>query len=83
MSEKMPILLADGFEKAFIGLGRQGPHRLAVYDYNKCVRILMKREDWSEEDALEWMEFNVVGAWVGEQTPIFVETNVTIDELDE
>jgi len=79
----MPILLADGFEKAFIGLGRQGSKRLAVYDYYKCVSILMKREDWSEEEAIEWMEYNVVGAWVGEQTPIFVEKNVWINELDE
>lgn len=76
------VLLADGFEEAFIGLGRHGPHSMAVYDYNKCVKILMKREGWSEEEALEWMEYNVVGAWVGDQTPVFVETHVSIDDLD-
>jgi len=26
----------------------------------------------TEEDAEEWMEYNVVGAWVGETTPMFV-----------
>lgn len=76
-------LLADGFEKAFIGLGRYGNKNLAVYDYEKCVLILMKKENWSEEEAIEWMEYNVVGAWVGEYTPVFVETTVRIEDLDE
>jgi hypothetical protein len=26
----------------------------------------------SPEEAEEWMEFNVVGAWMGENTPIWV-----------
>ena len=25
------------------------------------------------EEAVEYFEFNVAGAWVGEQTPIFVD----------
>ena len=77
------VLLADGFEEAFIGLGRHGPHNMAVYDYEKCVLILMKKEGWTEEEAVEWMEYNVVGAWVGEQTPVFVETTVRLEDLDE
>ena len=24
------------------------------------------------EEAVEWMEFNVVGAWMGPKTPIFI-----------
>ena len=79
----MPILLANDFEDAFMGLGRQGNKNLAVYDYEKCVLILMKKEDWTEEEAIEWMEYNVVGAWVGEQTPVFVETTVRLEDLDE
>ena len=31
-----------------------------------------KRDGMTQEEALEFFEFNVVGAWVGEQTPIFV-----------
>jgi len=26
----------------------------------------------TDEEAMEFFEFNVVGAWVGEETPIFV-----------
>ena len=32
----------------------------------------MKREGWTYEEAVEWMDFNVVGAWMGEGTPMFL-----------
>ena len=34
-------------------------------------------------DADEYFEFNVVGAWMGENTPIFVERLSDIEELSE
>ena len=67
------VLLADGFEDAFIGIGRQFGYPIAVYDRNKCVEILMK--DMSEEEAIEYFSFNVEGAYVGDKTPIFMEQN--------
>jgi hypothetical protein len=45
-----------------------GPPR-AVYSYDKCVEVLERDMDY--EDAVEYMEFNVTGAYVGEQTPVF------------
>ena len=65
-------LYADGFEKALIGLGWQHTKLIAVYDYNKCVEILIYDQEMTHEEAIEWMEFNVVGSYVGEYTPIFV-----------
>ena len=67
-------LLADGFEDAYVGfLERCTAHDpVACYDYDKCVIILMKRDGMSRIDATEFMEFNVVGAWVGEFTPFFL-----------
>jgi hypothetical protein len=65
-------LYADGFEDALIGLGWQHTKLIAVYDYKKCVEILMTREEMTHEEAIEWMEFNVVGSYAGEYTPIFM-----------
>ena len=31
-----------------------------VYDYDQCTELFMARERWSEEEAIEWMEYNVV-----------------------
>jgi len=68
------ILLADGLGKAFIGVGhRSGCHDVAVYDYDRCAQILMRRDKMSVEDAYEFIDFNVVGSWVGDRTPIFLE----------
>ena len=66
-------LLADGFEDALIGLVSGACRQpVACYDYQKCVRILMKRDKMSEDEAEEFMDFNVTGAYVGETTPLFL-----------
>ena len=65
-------LYADGFEDALIGLGWQHTKLIAIYDYDKCIEILILREDMTHEEAIEWMEYNVVGSYVGEYTPIFM-----------
>jgi hypothetical protein len=67
------ILTADGFEDALIGVV-DGACRapVACYDYAKCIEILMTRDGMEEEDAHEYMSFNVTGAYVGEYTPLFV-----------
>ena len=67
------ILLADGFEEALIGTcsraGGMGP--VALYSADKCIEILMTRDGMSYEGAVEFFEFNVVSAWVGDETPVF------------
>ena len=45
---------------------------MLVYDYDKCVEIFMS-QGMSHEEAIEWMEFNVVNAYMGEGTPIFIK----------
>jgi hypothetical protein len=72
MTDDAPVLFAVGFEGALLGIGRQFNFDVAVYDYSKCVSILVEEQDFSYEDAVEWMEYNVVGAYVGKTTPIFL-----------
>lgn len=70
-------LLADGFEEALVGIttGYVNGHQnaLAVYDRDKCIEILMKRDGMDYDDAEEFLEFNTEGAWMGENTPVFAE----------
>jgi hypothetical protein len=63
-------LLADGFEDALIGHEATGG--CAVYCYNRCLDILMERDQMTYEEAHEFMEFNVVCAHMGDFTPIFI-----------
>jgi hypothetical protein len=66
------VLLANGFEEAFIGVGEQFNDCAAVYDRDACIRILMDRDGMTNEEAEEYFCFNVSGSYVGEQTPIFL-----------
>ena len=66
------ILLADGLDEAFIGIGWQFNTPLAVYDQDKCIEIL-ESQGMTPEEAQEYFYFNTQGAYVGEQTPIFLE----------
>lgn len=66
-------LFADGFAKALVGIGRQYHYQVAIYSYPLCVEVLMERDGQTYEDALEHMEFNVVGGYHGNHTPIFVD----------
>ena len=71
--ENPDALWPDGFEGAYIGMARRcGQPTLAAFSYSKGVAVLMERDAMSCEDAMEWMEFNVVGAWMGEHTPIWI-----------
>jgi len=64
-------LMATGFEEALIGFGYQFNKTLAVYDRDKCINILIAT-GMDYEEAVEYFEFNVVGSYVGETTPVFI-----------
>jgi len=72
LGEDENILLADGFENAFLGIGRQFGEPVAIYDREKCLDILME-DGMNYEEANDYFSFNVEGSYVGEQTPIFLE----------
>ena len=66
------MLKADGFDGAIIGIGQRcGQPDILVYDQEKCIDILID-DGMSREDAEEYFDFNTLGAWVGDQTPIYV-----------
>lgn len=69
------ILIADGLDAAAVGYTTlpDGTEHV-IYDYDKCCSVLMTNSgnEWTYEEAVEWMEFNVVSAYVGPQTPIWM-----------
>ena len=63
-------LTADGFDKALVGCTYEA-NVVAVYDIGLMVTILMDEGlDWM--DAMEYLEYNVFGAYVGEKTPKYM-----------
>ena len=67
-------VLADGFDEAFIGMvERCGlPAPVVLYDKGKCIQILIDRDGMTYEDALDFFEESVLGAWIGDYTPMFL-----------
>lgn len=66
-------LLCDGFDEAIIGMAERinlGP--VVAYDTDKIVEIL-KLDGMSHEEAYEYFEFNIKGAWMGDFTPVFIQ----------
>jgi hypothetical protein len=65
------LLFADGFDDAILGVAeRVGMEAVVAYSTPKIIEILSR--DMTEEEAVEYFEFNILGAYVGERTPVFV-----------
>ena len=64
------ILKADGFDDAVIGIDEKSMR--LIYSVNKCLNILMD-QGMDMTEAVEYFDFNVSGAYVGEKTPIWCE----------
>jgi len=61
------FVIADGFDDAIMGVDEQSMR--LIYSMEKSIEILCKDMPYSE--AIEYFDFNVAGAYVGEKTPIW------------
>jgi len=62
----------DGYDDAICGVAmRYGMNDVAAYDYDKVIGTMVK-DGMTEEEAEEFFSFNQIGAWLGENTPVFV-----------
>ncbi len=64
------LLFADGFDEAILGVGARFSSDVVIYSYEKVIEILCREMDL--EEAEEFFQFNIVGAYVGEATPVFM-----------
>jgi len=71
VENEIDVLFADGFDDAVIGLGRSFDKYKVIYDKSKVIKKLM---EWMTcEEAEEYFEYNIIGAYVGDGTPMFLE----------
>jgi len=65
-------LFADGLDDAIIGVvERIGFNEtIILYDTNKIIKLL-EAEGMSNEEATEYFQYNILGAYMGEGTPAF------------
>ena len=52
----------------------------------KVLKILQERDGMCPDEALEFFHYNIIGAWVGDKTPLFVKQfgsiKDAVDDLD-
>jgi hypothetical protein len=62
----------DGYNDAIVGITRDGQ---LVYSIEKLIELCAEQGEMEEIDAIEWLEFNTFGAYLGEKTPIYIYTS--------
>ena len=65
------FLIADGLDEAILGID---PYKMVlIYSIERIHDIFMKRDGMTSDDAMEFFDFNVAGAHMGEHTPIWLD----------
>lgn len=69
--ENVKYLTNYGYDTALIGVSHDNR---AVYDYGKMVEWLINSEGFTEEEAVDWIDYNTIRAlgYMGEESPIIV-----------
>ena len=66
------LLFADGFDGAIIGVCGGFDSGRVAYSIEKMIDACMQEAGMSYEDSVEYLEFNTLGSYVGERTPIYI-----------
>ena len=67
------LLIADGLDDAIIGI--DDTSNRIIYSVSKCIDLFIN-DGMPEEEAIEYFEYNVKGAYMGEKTPIWCIDNL-------
>lgn len=69
--EDVIYLTNYSYDDALIGISEDNR---AVYNYDKMVKWLVKEEEFTEEEAIEWIDYNTIRAlpYMGEKAPIIM-----------
>ena len=69
--EDVVIFENESYDSALIGVTEDNR---AVYSYKKMVQWCMEKNNCSEEDAMEWIDYNTIRSlpYAGEKSPIVV-----------
>lgn len=65
----------ENYYPAIIGLAKDKSH--VAYSYERLVACFMKCNNWTYDEAAEWVDFNVIRAlpYYGEEAPVVLSNN--------
>jgi hypothetical protein len=65
------VILADGFETAFLGVTALKPAR-AIYSYWQCLDIIMQADGTDFDEAMDWLD-EFINEDLGEHAPLYIK----------
>lgn len=73
------FLIMPGYDDCIEGVGlRFGQEPIVMYNYEKVIAKLME-DGCTYDEAVEFFDFNIIGAWVGDTTPGYIITDYTME----
>jgi hypothetical protein len=76
IKEQYPELLVlnpEYFDKAILGVVNRINTVAVCYSEAKIIEILMEEDGMDYDEAIEYYQYNILGSWVGEHTPVYLE----------
>ena len=67
------VIIPDGLDYAFIGIGFSHGQPFACYDTAKVLKCLIDDDGMTLLEAREYFEFNIQDAYIGEGMPVFID----------
>jgi len=76
-------LTIPGMEDAIVGvMERCGQPTILVYSVTRCVELLVEQHGMDYDGAVDHFRYNVVGAWLGPNTPGFLYRFDRVDSTE-
>jgi hypothetical protein len=73
------LLLEPAMDVAIVGLvSGAGRQPVVCYDRDKVVQVLVERDGMERDEAEEFFDVNIEGAYVGPETPMFISSTQTL-----
>lgn len=66
------VILADGFEDAFLGVTHNKPIR-AIYNYWRCLELLMEDEGAEFDETMDWLD-EFIEEDLGKHAPLYIKS---------
>ena len=72
--DELLFMEQEYFDEAIIGVASNSVGMMAVaYSEPKVIDLLIKHDRMTPDEAMEYYQFNILGAYLGENTPVFID----------
>lgn len=77
-------IILDGFNDAIVGITEEfGGIKRLLYSKDKILKILQENNPMTQSEAEEYYDYNIVGLYVGDQNPIFLDLEIIPIKVNE